>query len=31
MSQVSPGASKPDRLMNSWNISECCASSITSW
>ena len=31
MSQVRPGVSRPVRFTNSWNISECCASSMTSW
>ena len=26
-----PGISKPVRFTNSWNISACCASSMTSW
>ena len=29
--QARPGTSKPVRFTNSWNISECCASSMTSW
>ena len=31
MSHVKPGTSRPERLTNSWNISEWWASSMTSW